>query len=172
MHLIRRLAPGDLPALEAHLLKLSRGDRRLRFSAPASDAIIRRYCAEIGWDHSILLGGFAAGPLVGAVHVLFLDPVRPEIAELTVSVARKARGRGLGTELVARSLVAARGRGIRELRFVCPADAEAMQRLALKLGARLVTDGELVDGVIDPRCRQPEDAFSWTEEALLPSGTG
>jgi RimJ/RimL family protein N-acetyltransferase len=149
MHLIRHLGPGDLPAFQSHLLGLSQVDRRLRFCGPATDFLIRYYCAEIDWSRSLLYGCFADGRLVGAVHLLWPAAAMPTTVELAVSVDRDYQGRGIGTDLVMRAVKGAHMRGVSSLRFVCHAENEAMQRLALRLGARLVTDGEDMDGTID-----------------------
>jgi GNAT superfamily N-acetyltransferase len=148
MRVIRRLVPGDVPLLLEHMLGLGQSDRRLRFCAAASDSVIRRYCASIDWGRSLLLGCFEGRRLIGVVHLLSGDLGRPDRLEMAISVERAQRGRGIGAALLARAMVAARSRGVTALSFVCLAEDEAMQRLALRAGGRLVTDGEHVDGTI------------------------
>jgi RimJ/RimL family protein N-acetyltransferase len=157
MHKFRRLVPGDLSALQAHLLGLSHIDRRQRFCAVAPDSVIHRYCASIDWRRSVLIGCFAP-QLLGAVHLLWADGKHGEAAEVAISVARTERSKRIGSELLAQALEVARMKGASEVRFICLSENEAMQRLALKLGARLVTDGEQVDGTFAFASRAAEHA--------------
>jgi RimJ/RimL family protein N-acetyltransferase len=149
MRLIRRLAPGETPALLAHFLDLSQVDRRLRFCVSASDAMLRRHCAEIDWARSLFLGCFSGGNLIGEAHLLWAKSGAPDSAEIAISVARGHRGAGVGTDLILRAMSTARARHLRTMRFASPAENEPMQRLALKIGGRLVTDGDLAEGTID-----------------------
>ncbi|HLI12704.1 MAG TPA: GNAT family N-acetyltransferase [Alphaproteobacteria bacterium] len=173
MRLIRRLGPGDVPALLAHLLGLSQIDRRLRFCGAASDSLIRHYCATIDWGRSLLLGCFSGRNLVGAIHLLWSDPARSDAVEFTLSVDRQEKGKGIGTELLQRAMNTARSRGVSRLNFVCPAEDEPMQRLALKMGGRLLTDGVQVDGTIELArpTEMPAFAVAPAKEELRRSGT-
>lgn len=170
MRLVRRLVPGDKPALLDHLLGLSQVDRRLRFCGVATDSLLRRYCAQVDWKRSILLGCFAFDRLVGVLHLLWVYEGSPDVVEFALSVERDHQGSGVGGALAARAMMVARTHGVRTLRFVCLPENEAMQRLALRLGARLVTDGEEVDGIIDVPAVEPPDIDAREPQRALSSG--
>ncbi len=128
--LIRRLFPHERSLFAAHLKRLSGDDRRFRFAdAVVSDARIDAYVAGIA-DDDIVLGGFVAGAVAGAVHVGLADG----LAEIGVSVEAAHRGRGLGGALFTHAVRWARNRGAVRLYTLCQADNRAMAALARRQG--------------------------------------
>jgi RimJ/RimL family protein N-acetyltransferase len=131
----RRLNGADRGALAAHLLALSREDRRLRFGGPSSDDTLRNYVGRIDFDRDAVFG-FAADDrsLGGAAHVAVVDGV----AELGLSVLAAYRRRGIGTALLLRASDFARSQSVRTVLARCLAENAAMMHIARKSGMKIV----------------------------------
>lgn len=144
--LIRRLCSQDVQAIEAHLLKLSESDRRLRFFNMASDDQIRAYVTNIDWHCSLLLGAVFADVIVGMSEALFGGRIPARHAEIAVSVDRALRGRGLGHFLVRHVIGRAALRGVRQASLCFLRENQPIQRIIRRLGGAV--DMEELVGLI------------------------
>ena len=131
------LKNGDSSLLEEHLLRIDGTDRMMRFMGGVNDDFIRTHCSGIGWPHSVVIGSFVGGTLRGAAEIWF-DPENLRPCELALTVERDFQDRGIGTELLRRSLVVARNRGARSLCLACLPENRKMQHILQKFG-RIVT---------------------------------
>ena len=164
---VRRLVGADRDRLQAHLLRLDAGDRRLRFGGHASDERVRAYCAGLDWSRSVVLGHLVAGELRAAGELRLIDGTRrPRAAEIAVSVEAPFRGRGLGTELCRRLVVRARNRFVGKVHMLCLLDNRHVQRIARGLGGALTFHpGEVEAEVGLPWPAPPSVAEEWLDEA-------
>jgi RimJ/RimL family protein N-acetyltransferase len=138
--LVRELDDTDRSAVLSHFLALEFDDRHLRFGSPTSDAVIKRYVANLDFSHDALFGVFNDSlDLVGIAHLAYVPPAKdsPRSAEFGVSVLHGSRHRGLGAALLARAAVHARNTHIDTLFVHCLANNKAMMHLAQKLGMRV-----------------------------------
>lgn len=133
--ILRRLGPDHLPAIEAHLLALSAGDRHRRFHALLDDEAIGAYVGRVNFGCMILVGAFDAGDRLVALAEAHLDSAEaPVSAEVSVSVLQDHRGQGLGRLLTAVALDAAAARGSRQAELHFQPGNRAVGRLVHELG--------------------------------------
>lgn len=159
--LFRKLTPADAEEFEAHLLRLDAADRRMRFCSSVSDEVVRDYCAAIDWPKAVVLGCFVGSELRGAAELRLIENT-PLKAEFALTIEAGFQDRGLGTELLRRSLVAARNRCITTVTMICMLENARMQRIARKFDSVLV----LEDGEIEGRLRTSWPTYlSLLEEA-------
>ena len=159
----RRLHAADRGALAAHLLALSREDRRLRFGGPSSDDTLRDYVGRIDFDRDAVFGFLADDlSLGGAAHVAVVDGV----AELGLSVLAAYRRRGIGTALLQRASDFARNHSIRTLLARCLAENAAMLHIARRSGMRIVSRRGAAEAHLQ---LPPLDAKAMAAEFLLES---
>ena len=138
--LVRELDDTHRAAALSHFLALEADDRHLRFGSPTSDAIIKRYVANLNFNRDALFGVFNdALDLVGIAHLAYVPSANDgtRSAEFGVSVLHDDRHRGLGAALLARAAVHARNTHIDTLFVHCLAKNKAMMHLAHKLGMRV-----------------------------------
>ncbi len=143
----RALWTFDHEAYLAHLLRLTPEDRRSRFQYPATDAQIEKHVAEFLGGGGHVIGWFVDGELRGAAEVMIFPDGRT--AEAAFEVEADWRGRGVGAELVARSLLWARNRGVATLLIHTTRRNTAMLKAAKQSGARFEFDLSDAEGVID-----------------------
>lgn len=144
---IRRLLPGDAPRLLAHLKRLGDSGRRLRFGATVADEAIDGYVARIDCLRSLAFAQVVDGEVRAACQLAWHDPLWPASAELAISVEPSLQDRGIGSELIRRTLVAARNRNIRHVTMICLAENAKMRHIARKFESML----ELADGAVAGR---------------------
>jgi len=161
-----RLRGGDRGAVAAHLLALSRQDRRLRFGGAASDAAIHDYVMRIDFDRDAVFGFLADDlSLGGAAHVAVVDGV----AELGVSVLAAYRRRGIGSALFRRAEDFARNQSARTLFVRCLTENAAMMHIARKAGMKIVTGGGAADAHLQlPPPDAGTIATQFVQECLAP----
>lgn len=147
----RKLTYLDLPAVEAHLLRLSPEDRQQRFSASLSDAAVANYCHRLNLFDNLLLGAFVDGELRGLAQLGFGSPPWSGEAELAVSVDRDWQHRGIGGELARRCVIVASNRGLRAIEMICMIENGPMRRIALKLDGKLI----FIDSQAESRVELP-----------------
>ena len=112
----RRLGAADTRRLETHLQRLHPEDVHNRFMATKQRSLIRRYVQSIDWENAVIVACFLGRSLRGVSELYPIDGRRGEIA---VSVERRFQRRGIGRELLERTLLLARNRGLVELEFRC-----------------------------------------------------
>lgn len=132
------LGPDARDELRTHLLALDAADRCLRFGVAADDESVGRYVASIDFAATpVLAARDPLGCLLGMAHVALAGGV----ADLGLSVAAEARGRGVATALARAALREAGRRGAREFRIDYAADNDAMTRLVQRLGMQVEREG-------------------------------
>jgi RimJ/RimL family protein N-acetyltransferase len=158
---IRKLWPVDRDLFREHLLRLDRGSRRLRFGGAVSDQFIRQYADRAMQPDCVIYGCFLGGVLRAASELRPLAD--PQEAEAAFSVEQAFQNAGLGTELMSRTIIAARNRGIKKLYMICLRDNVHMQALAAKHEAQLKFAQDEVTGTLDPAFPTP---YSVMAEAI------
>lgn len=131
------------PQIAWHLLDLDEGDRYLRFGYPASDQQVRAYVQGIDFERDPVFGIFDDQlQLVAMAHLaLPAGPQLSHLAELGVSVAAAARGRGWGAQLFERAATHATNAGMQVLLIHALSENAAMLRIAHKAGAAIERSG-------------------------------
>lgn len=140
---IRSIGPDQLKRVAAHLLALEPHDRYLRFGYAANDEQVVCYVNQLNFDRDKLFGIFNRElELIAMAHLAFLvDPKRNSCAELGVSVAKSARGRGYGTRLFERVVMHARNEGVSLLFVHALSENSAMLQIARHAGAVIERSG-------------------------------
>ena len=145
---IRKLWIGEADNYRDHLIRLDPQSRRNRFGATVSPEFIARHVDHSAEAEAIIHGFFVDGVLRGAGELRPLRGGRPREAEAAFSVERPWQSFGVGTALLARTLLAARNRGLKHLHMTCLADNRRMQQLAIKFDAALSFDFGSVVGEV------------------------
>ncbi len=143
---VRQLDRSHRTAIAAHLLRLPREDRRLRFGATLDDAAVAEYADRIDFERDAVLGAFADDlALAGVAHVAAGGPA----AEFGVSVVPEMRGRGIGGALFGRANMYARTHHVRALYMHCLLENRTMMHIARKSGMRIVTEAGEADAWLE-----------------------
>jgi GNAT superfamily N-acetyltransferase len=149
--MIRKLWPGEAQDYRDHLLRLDADSRRNRFGLALADALIEDYVASPTWSGAVMHGFLVDGVLRGVAELKPFGAAFPTEAEAAFSVEKPWQSHGVGSALLARTLLAARNRGIRQVHMACLADNARMQQLARKFAAQLSFDfGNVVGEVAAP----------------------
>jgi GNAT superfamily N-acetyltransferase len=161
--IIRKLWSGEPDAYRDHLLRLDHDSRYRRFSGTVSDEVIARHAATASGPGVVVHGFFVDGTLRGAAELRRVGPVLSRAGEAAFSIEQPWQSHGVGTELLERTLLSARNRGITHLKMHCLANNRRMQQLARKFEAGLSFDfGGVVGKVVPPR----STALSLMREAM------
>jgi GNAT superfamily N-acetyltransferase len=137
---IRTLHAGHRAKVRAHLLALDDEDRALRFGHAISDERIEHYVEHIDFARDGVFGTFDRRlELITLAH-LALDHEHG-IGEFAVSVARRARGRGLGTQLFAHAVTHACNRGLHTLFIHVARENTPMMVIVQHAGALIDFEG-------------------------------
>jgi GNAT superfamily N-acetyltransferase len=148
---IRKLWIGEAPDYRDHLLRLDAESRRNRFGLALADELIEAYMASPTWRGAVLHGFLVDGVLRGVAELKPFGAAFPIEAEAAFSIEKPWQSHGVGSALLARTLLAARNRGIRQVHMACLADNSRMQQLARKFAAQLSFDfGNVVGEVAAP----------------------
>jgi GNAT superfamily N-acetyltransferase len=147
---VRKLWVGETDAYRDHLLRLDHESRHRRFSGTVSDEFIARHAATAGDIGVVVHGFFVDGVLRGAAELRPNSAAFAHEAEAAFSIEQPWQSHGVGTELLERTLLSARNRGIKALHMQCLADNQRMQQLARKFEAELSFDFGSVVGEVDP----------------------
>jgi GNAT superfamily N-acetyltransferase len=147
---IRKLWGGETDAYRDHLLRLDLDSRYRRFSGAVSDDYIARHAATAKGVGVVVHGFFVDGELRGAAELRQNGSLFARAAEAAFSIEQPWQSLGVGTELLERTLLSARNRGVKLLRMDCLADNRRMQQLARKFDADLKFDFGSVIGEVDP----------------------
>ncbi|MCH8503854.1 MAG: GNAT family N-acetyltransferase [Ectothiorhodospiraceae bacterium] len=164
---IRRLWWFEREQWQAHLLRLSAEDRRLRFAGVTSDEAIRRYCEKSEPFSMTLIGAFVDGTLRAVGECFLTGDDWPRDAELAFSVEADHQGQGIGTELFRRLVIYARNRSVKKAYLVTEPHNERMRRVARKFGMDL----SLEYGELEGRLELFWPTYSSVFDELLAEGT-
>lgn len=146
---IRKMWSQESDKFRDHLLRLDRDSRQTRFGMAVSDGFISDYASHIGEASGLVYGFFVDGEMRGAAELRQIGDEWSEDAEGAFSVEREFQNRGVGTQLLARLIRAARNRGIGRLYMNCLAENHRMQRISRKFDAELHFDhGEVVGRIL------------------------
>jgi GNAT superfamily N-acetyltransferase len=145
---VRKLWGSDAQAYGEHLLRLDERSRRNRFGGTVADAFIRGHAERAFEPENVLYGFFADGMLRGVAELRPFS-LHADQAEAAFSIERSFQSHGVGTELLERTLLAARNRGIKQLHITCLSENQRMQQLARKFDAELSFDFGSVIGEVE-----------------------
>ena len=146
---IRKLWIGEAAKYREHLLRLDPESRRNRFGGAVSDAFIENFVEmTLGLD-AVIHGFFVDGVLRGAAELRTFGPGLAHEAEAAFSIEKAWQSHGVGSDLLERTLLAARNRGITHLHMTCLANNLRMQQLARKFDAELSFDFGSVVGEVE-----------------------
>ena len=132
-------------AYRDHLLRLDAESRRNRFCGTIADDIIRTHAATARGSDVVLHGFFLDGVLRGAADLRIFE----REAEAAFSIEKPWQSLGIGSALLARSLLATRNRRIKLLQVCFLAGNQRMLQLARKFEAELTFDYGMVIGKIE-----------------------
>lgn len=150
--IIRKLWPVEAARYCEHLLRLDPTSRRNRFGGIVSDKFLTDYARLAPGLGTVIHGFFVNGAMRGAAELRPIGAPITREAEAAFSIERRWQSHGVGSALLARTLLAACNRGISFLHMACLADNERMQQLARKFDAELTFDfGSVVGEVVAPR---------------------
>jgi RimJ/RimL family protein N-acetyltransferase len=148
---IRKLWVGETSAFRDHLLRLDSESRRTRFGSPVNNFFIAQYASRALTADSVVHGLFVDGTLRAAAELRIFGKPFPSDAEAAFSVEREWQSRGVSSELLERTILAARNRNIRTIYMNCLAENRRMQAIAKKYEASLrVRADEVFGEVVNP----------------------
>jgi len=147
---IRKLWVGEADAYRDHLLRLDSESRHRRFSGSMCDEVIARHAATIGEIGVVVHGFFVHGLLRGAAELRHIGSPFSTEAEAAFSIEQPWQSHGIGTELLERTLLSARNRGIKAVHMQWLPENRRMQQLARKFEAEIKLDFGSVMGEVDP----------------------
>jgi len=149
----RAVQPGDLAAVQDHLLRLSADDRSLRFAAGVvKDDTVCDYVQRIRLGHDVvicLLDG--DGTAVGLAHGCVYEVQGSLHVEAAFSVDAAWRGQGWATRLMQAVQVQARAVGARRVLGLCAVRNLPMRRVFEGAGMQLVRE----DDELHAHCELP-----------------
>ena len=155
---VRKLWAADAEAYGDHLLRLDAASRRNRFGGGVADDFIRGHAERAFEPENVIYGFMADGTLRGAAELRPFGPNAGQ-AEAAFSIERPWQSHGVGTELLDRTLLAARNRGIKQVHMACLAENARMQQLARKYAAELSVDFGGVVGEVEAPHPTPMSIF-------------
>lgn len=163
MHVIRTLLPTEFGLLKDHLLRLDADDRLRRFQGHVSDERIAGYVDGLDRLRVSVLAWIEDGRVRGAAELARFGLPVPTRAEIAVTVEKNWQDRGIGTELLRRTLTMARNRGVAQVFMVCLAENGRMRHIADKFAGRLVDLGGEIEATL---ALKAPDGFSLWQEAM------
>jgi GNAT superfamily N-acetyltransferase len=165
--IVRKLWASDAEAYGDHLLRLDAASRRNRFGGAVADNFIRSHAERAFEPENVIYGFLADGMLRGAAELRPFGPNAGQ-AEAAFSIERPWQSHGVGTELLERTLLAARNRGIKQLHITCLLENQRMQQLARKFDADLRRDSDSVIGEVEAPYPTPMSLL----REMIADGTG
>ena len=144
---VRALGTQHRERIAAHLQALDRDDRYFRFGYSATDEHIQRYVDGLDFERDDVFGVFNRKlELIAVAHLAFAPEQSPEecaesCAEFGVSVAKDARGLGLGSCLFDRAAMHARNEGVQLMFIQALSENAIMLGIARKAGAEVESMG-------------------------------
>ena len=147
---IRKLWIGETDVYRDHLLRLDHESRHRRFSGAMADEVIARHAATANGLGVVVHGFFVDGVLRGAAELRQSGTLFSHQAEAAFSIEQPWQSHGIGTELLERTLLSARNRGIKAVHMQWLPENRRMQQLARKFEAEIKLDFGSVMGEVDP----------------------
>jgi GNAT superfamily N-acetyltransferase len=149
--IIRKMWSVEASRYREHLLRLDQASRRNRFGGDVSDEFLAEYAALATSIDTVIHGFFVNGTMRGAAELRPIGTSLAREAEAAFSIEEPWQSHGVGSALLARTLLTARNRGITFLHMACLADNQRMQQLARKFDAELRFDfGSVVGEIAAP----------------------
>lgn len=161
---VRKLWVGEADAYRDHLLRLDPESRHRRFSGAIADEIVVRHAATISEIGVVVHGFFVDGVLRGAAELRHIGSAFSHEAEAAFSIEQPWQSHGVGTELLERTLLSARNRGVTAVQMQWLPDNRRMQQLARKFEADIKLDYGAVLGEVDTPALTP---LSMMREAVV-----
>ncbi|MBX2804511.1 MAG: GNAT family N-acetyltransferase [Hyphomicrobiales bacterium] len=146
--------------LRDHLLRLDPESRRMRFGMSVGDKFIRQYAEQTSQFQSVVYGYFVGREMRAAAELRMIGTSWRGEAEAAFSVERRYQDSGVGTELLGKTIVASRNRGIERLYMNCLSENRRMQSIARKFEAELYFDHGDVVGKLAPAYPTPLSLWS------------
>lgn len=142
-----------MPALKEHLMTLSEEDKYKRFYIPTTEASIDKYLRGIDLsgprDAIFVVYNGTGDKVIGMCHVAITETGEQASAELALSVSPSHRNRKIGIDMLERAVLHCKSLGIRRVYMFCLATNVPMQRMARKLGMRVVTEFDESTGTVE-----------------------
>lgn len=146
--LVKQLHERDRRRMLRHFLALEKSDRLLRFGSSLPDELVTQYVQKMDFSRDIILGVYSSGfQLIGVGHLAFAPkektPVKSavtdkeQVAEFGVSVAKAARGMGVGSKLFERAAIHCRNNDVDTLYMHCLSSNKTMMHIARKAGMEI-----------------------------------
>lgn len=161
--LFRRVSAAEQGKVCAHLLRLSKNDRLLRFGSQTSDQQIRSYCDALDRRNGIIIGYFVLGELRAIGELKPFGKIWFDEAEVALSVETSWQNRGIGGALLQRLITTARNRMIQTVYLQCLPQNEKLKRLVRKVSGDLTFHRDQVEARL--RLAWP-DQFTVIQEIL------
>ena len=151
----RRLSASDQHAIVNHLLRLSDGDRQMRFCRAVNDDGIRAYAERINFERDISIGILDQQEnLVALVQGFAYEQDGLGIMEAAFSTDEAMRRQGLASLLFAEITDYALAAGVDRVLTQCRAENRPMRTLLHSVGATCtVEDGEVM-GHLSPSMKR------------------
>ncbi len=151
----RKLWPREAAQFRDHLMRLDANSRRLRFGGAVSQQFVENY-AQTAWKlDAVILGCFAGGTLRGSAEMRLLTENWASEAEVAFAVEQPWQERGIGGELLRRTIGHAQNRAVRTLYMICLNENIRMQHLARHHEAKLQLEPGSMAATLDPAWPTP-----------------
>jgi RimJ/RimL family protein N-acetyltransferase len=162
----RKLWAGEEALLQEHLLRLDGQSRRRRFGAPVNRFFIEHYAQHALSRDSVVHGFFVDGILRGVAELRGCGEGGRGRAEAAFSIESDWQRRGIGSELLERTILAARNRSIHTIYMNCIAENHAIQAMAKKYEASLrFRADDVVGKVVNPGATPLSLLREWMSDA-------
>jgi RimJ/RimL family protein N-acetyltransferase len=146
--LVKVLSERDRRRVLRHFMALDSSDRLLRFGSMLPDEQVAAYVARLDFRNDIVFGVHnRMFQLAGVGHLAFIskeahpDSInytdKEKVAEFGVSVAKSARGQGVGTRLFERAAIHCRNSDVDTLYMQCLSSNRTMMHIAKKAGMEI-----------------------------------
>jgi RimJ/RimL family protein N-acetyltransferase len=146
--LVKALGKHDRRRVLRHFMALDKDDRLLRFGSMLPDEGVTAYVGKIDFARDIVFGVYnPTFQLVGVGHLALTskeahpDSIhytdKEKVAEFGVSVAKSARGQGIGTRLFERAATHCRNVDVDTLYMQCLSSNRTMMHIAKKAGMEI-----------------------------------
>lgn len=110
-----RLGAEDRVDIARHLLSLDRDSRVFRFGTSGPDESLAKYVAGLDFERDVVEGAWDDDVLVGVAHLAVYPELGESVGELGISVLPEARHQHLGQRLLARTLLYAQLKELKQI---------------------------------------------------------